>query len=33
MAEYEKEVRRVLKEYGCSFVRHGKVIMISGIVR
>ena len=24
MAEYEKEVRRVLKEYGCSFVRRGK---------
>ncbi len=24
MAEYEKKVRKVLKEYGCSFVRHGK---------
>ena len=24
MAEYEKEVRKILKENGCSFVRHGK---------
>ena len=24
MAEYEKKVRKLLKEYGCSFVRHGK---------
>ena len=24
MAEYEKKVRKVLKEYGCSFVRRGK---------
>lgn len=24
MAEYEKAVRNVLKEYGCSFVRRGK---------
>ena len=24
MAEYEKKVRVVLKEHGCSFVRHGK---------
>ena len=24
MAEYEKKLRAVLKEYGCSFVRHGK---------
>lgn len=24
MAEFEKKVRKVLKEYGCSFVRHGK---------
>ena len=24
MAEYEKEVRKVLKDNGCSFVRHGK---------
>lgn len=24
MAEFEKEVRRVLKENGCHFVRHGK---------
>lgn len=24
MAEYEKIVRKILKENGCSFVRHGK---------
>ena len=24
MAEYEKKVRKILKENGCSFVRHGK---------
>ena len=24
MAEYEKEVRRILKDNGCYFVRHGK---------
>lgn len=24
MAEYEKKVRKILKEHGCSFVRHGK---------
>ena len=24
MAEFEKEVRRILKENGCNFVRHGK---------
>jgi len=24
MAEYEKKVRELLKEYGCSFVRRGK---------
>ena len=24
MAEYEKKVRKVLKSYGCEFVRHGK---------
>ena len=24
MAEYEKKVRTVLKENGCTFVRHGK---------
>ena len=24
MAEYEKKVRNMLKEHGCSFVRHGK---------
>ena len=24
MAEFEKKVRKVLKENGCSFVRHGK---------
>ena len=24
MAEYEKKVRKILLEYGCSFVRHGK---------
>jgi len=24
MAEYEKKVRQILREYGCSFVRHGK---------
>jgi len=24
MAEYEKKVRIMLKEHGCSFVRHGK---------
>ena len=24
MAEYEKKVREILKENGCSFVRHGK---------
>ena len=24
MAEYEKKVRQILLEYGCSFVRHGK---------
>ena len=24
MAEYEKEVREILKKNGCSFVRHGK---------
>ncbi len=24
MADYEKRVREILKEHGCSFVRHGK---------
>ena len=24
MAEYEKEIRKILSEYGCSFVRRGK---------
>ena len=24
MAEYEKKVRQILKEYNCYFVRHGK---------
>ncbi len=24
MAEYEKKVRKILKKYGCVFVRHGK---------
>ena len=24
MAEYEKKVRKILKENGCYFVRHGK---------
>ena len=24
MAEYEKKVRKLLLEHGCSFVRHGK---------
>ncbi len=24
MAEYEKEVRKLLKQFGCEFVRHGK---------
>lgn len=24
MAEYEKKVREILRENGCSFVRHGK---------
>ena len=24
MADYEKKVRSILKEYGCTFVRHGK---------
>ena len=24
MAEYEKKVREILKQYGCHFVRHGK---------
>ena len=24
MAEYEKKVRQILREYGCNFVRHGK---------
>jgi hypothetical protein len=24
MAEYEKKVRQILKEFGCHFVRHGK---------
>ena len=24
MAEYEKKVRKILKEHGCYFVRHGK---------
>ena len=24
MADYEKKVRQVLKDNGCSFVRHGK---------
>jgi predicted RNA binding protein YcfA (HicA-like mRNA interferase family) len=24
MAEYEKRVRQLLREYGCNFVRHGK---------
>ena len=24
MAEYEKIVRKILKEHGCVFVRHGK---------
>ena len=24
MAEYEKKVRHILKEFGCYFVRHGK---------
>jgi predicted RNA binding protein YcfA (HicA-like mRNA interferase family) len=24
MAEYEKKVRKILKQNGCTFVRHGK---------
>ena len=24
MAEFEKKVREILRDYGCSFVRHGK---------
>ena len=24
MAEYEKKVRKILKDWGCIFVRHGK---------
>jgi ubiquinone biosynthesis protein Coq4 len=24
MAEYEKKVRKVLREYGCYLIRHGK---------
>jgi len=24
MAEYEKQVRDILKKHGCTFVRHGK---------
>jgi len=24
MAEYEKEVRKILKKHSCAFVRHGK---------
>ena len=24
MAEYEKKVRKILKEHGCHFLRHGK---------
>ncbi|MDR1358845.1 MAG: type II toxin-antitoxin system HicA family toxin [Coriobacteriales bacterium] len=24
MAEYEKKIRKILNEHGCSFVRHGK---------
>ena len=24
MAEYEKKVREILKDHGCTFVRHGK---------
>jgi predicted RNA binding protein YcfA (HicA-like mRNA interferase family) len=24
MAEYEKKVRQILKNHGCSFIRHGK---------
>ncbi|MCL2806426.1 MAG: type II toxin-antitoxin system HicA family toxin [Treponema sp.] len=24
MAEYEKKVRKILKEHGCYFVRHGR---------
>jgi hypothetical protein len=24
MAEYEKKVRQILRDYGCHFVRHGK---------
>ena len=24
MAEYEKKVREILKNYGCYFIRHGK---------
>ena len=24
MADFERKVREILKEYGCSFVRHGK---------
>lgn len=24
MAEYEKKVRKILKDNGCNFVRHGK---------
>jgi hypothetical protein len=24
MAEYEKKVRRILRDHGCYFVRHGK---------
>jgi len=24
MAEYEKEIRKILKKYSCSFVRRGK---------
>jgi hypothetical protein len=24
VAEYEKKVRRILKDHGCCFIRHGK---------
>ncbi len=24
MAEYEKKVRKILRQHGCTFVRHGK---------
>ena len=29
MAEYEKKVRVILKEHGCMFVRHGRVLIDS----